>query len=82
MRIAIRQIGNSKGVIIPATMLLQAGLEAEAELSIEEGALVLRQPAKALRSGWAEASQALAQAEDDGLLLPEFANEMDKELEW
>lgn len=82
MRIAIRQIGNSKGLIIPAAMLLQAGLEAEAELTVEDGALVLRQPAKSPRSGWAEASQALAQAGDDALLMPEFANEMDKELVW
>lgn len=82
MRIAIRQIGNSKGLIIPAAMLLQAGLETEAELTVEDGALVLRQPAKPPRSGWAEASQALAEAGDDALLMPEFANEMDEELVW
>ncbi len=82
MRVAISQIGNSKGLIIPAAMLLQAGLEGEAELTVEDGALVLRQPVKSPRSGWAEASEALAEAGDDGLLMPEFANEMDEELAW
>lgn len=82
MRVAIRQIGNAKGLIIPAAMLLQAGLEAEAELTVENGALLLRQSAKPTRSGWAEASQTLAQAEDDALLMPEFANKVDKSLVW
>lgn len=82
MCVAIRQIDNAKGLIIPAAMLLQAGLEAEAELTGEDGALVLRPPAKQPHSGWTRVSQALAQAGDDVLLMPEFANEMDKELVW
>jgi antitoxin MazE len=82
MRIAIRRIGNSKGVIIPASLLAQSGMDNEAELTIEEGALVMRAPAKPVRSGWAQAAKVLAETGDDALLLPEFANMDDAELAW
>lgn len=84
MRIAIRRIGNSKGMIIPTAMLQQVGLEAEAEadVSVEDGALVVRAPAKPVRSGWAEASEEIARHGDDALVMPEFGNGDDEELEW
>lgn len=82
MRIAIRRIGNSIGMIIPTTMLQQVGLESEAEVSVEDGALVIRAPAKPVRSGWAQSSEELAKHEDDALLLPEFGNADDEQLRW
>ncbi len=82
MRITIRRIGNSKGMIIPTAMLQQVGLDAEADVSVEDGALVVRAPAKPVRDGWAEASQEIAQHGDDSLVLPEFDNAGDQELEW
>jgi antitoxin MazE len=74
MRVTIWQIGNSKRIIIPSALLAQVGLDTEADLTVEDGALVLRAPGKAVRSGWAEASAALAESGDDALLLPDFAN--------
>lgn len=82
MRIAIRRIGNSKGMIIPTPLLAQLGLDTEAEVSVEGGALIVRAPAKPVRSGWAEASKELARLDDDALLMPEFANAGDAELAW
>jgi antitoxin MazE len=82
MRIAIRRIGNSKGIIIPTSLLAQIGLVDEAEMSVEDGALVVRPPARPVRSGWADASKALAKSGDDALVLPEFANAGDAELAW
>jgi antitoxin MazE len=82
MRIAIRRIGNSRGMIIPTAILQQLGLEAEADVSVEDGALVVRPPAKPVRSGWAVASQDIARHEDDALVLPEFGNSDDKDLVW
>lgn len=82
MRITIRRIGNSKGMIIPTAMLQQAGLDLEADVSVEDGALVVRAPQKAVRSGWAHASAELAKDEDDTLVMPDLANEADADLEW
>jgi antitoxin MazE len=82
MRIAIRRIGNSRGMIIPASLLEQLGLHSEADVSVEDGALVVRAPAKPIRSGWAETSKNLHVLGDDSLLMPDFANAADAELEW
>lgn len=82
MLIAVRRIGNSLGVIIPRPLLEQAGLESEVNLTVEDGAIILRKPSRALRQGWAEASARITAASDDGLVLPDFANEGDEELAW
>lgn len=82
MKIAIRRMGNSQGVIIPKPVLAQAGLETEAEMSVEKGAIVLRKPASRSRDGWETASKRLAELGDDALVWPEFGNESDKDIKW
>jgi len=49
---------------------------------VENGAIVMRKPAKALRSGWAEAAAAVAEQGGDALLMGEFGNVQDAELSW
>ena len=82
MNVTIRQIGNSHGVLIPKPLLAQVGLEGNAEMTIEGGALVLRKPAKPARAGWAAAARALAERGGDELAMGEFGNEGDEELVW
>jgi antitoxin MazE len=82
MKITIRRMGNSQGVIIPKPILAQVGLEGEAEMVVEKGAIVLRKPADPVRTGWAEASKRVAEASDDALAWPDFANESDRDLRW
>jgi antitoxin MazE len=82
MLATIRRLGNSQGILIPKPLLQQVGLLDQAEMRVEGDALVLRRPKSAPRTGWAEASQELAAAGDDALVLPEFANENDAELKW
>jgi antitoxin MazE len=82
MKIAIRRMGNSQGVIIPKPVLAQAGLAGEVELSVEKGAIVLRKPAAGCREGWAESSKRIADAGDDAVVWPEFGNEADKDIKW
>jgi antitoxin MazE len=78
----IRRLGNSRGIIVPKPMLKEAGLEKEAEITLERGVIVLRKARRNPRQGWAEASRKLAEAADDKLLWPEFANRNDGALEW
>jgi antitoxin MazE len=78
----IRRVGNSRGIIIPKPMLKEAGLETEAEIALEHGAIVLRKPRRRPRRGWAEASRRIAEAGGDKLIWPEFANQDDGELVW
>ncbi len=82
MRTTIRRIGNSRGVLIPKPLLDQAGLDGEAEILLEGNALIIRQPKRALRSGWAEASKKIAANGEDSLVLPDFANEADADWSW
>ncbi|MEO8466165.1 MAG: hypothetical protein ABI640_12550 [Gammaproteobacteria bacterium] len=51
-------------------------------MTVERGAIVLRKPRKATRSGWADAAQSVAKLGEDELLMGEFANAADVELEW
>lgn len=87
MQIAIRNIGNSKGVVLPKLLLAQVGLDegSVADVAIEDGAIVLRkpvQPVQPVRAGWAEAAKAVAAAGGDALLMGEFANADDELLSW
>ena len=82
LRISVRRIGNSFGVVIPKPLLSQAGLTGEAEMTVEHGAIVLRKPRKTVRSGWAEAAQVVATRAEDELLMGEFSNSGDAEQTW
>jgi antitoxin MazE len=84
IHVNIRRVGNSQGVVIPKPVLTQLGLssDAGAEMTIENDALVLRRPAKRVRTGWAEAARKIAEAGDDALVMGEFGNASDTELVW
>jgi antitoxin MazE len=82
LSVTIRRIGNSLGIVIPKPVLAQVGLSEQAELTVERGAIVLRRPSKAARSGWSEAAQAVAAYGEDELLMGEFPNAADLGLEW
>ena len=58
METPIRDIGNSKGVVIPKLLLAQAGLEGEstAMIQVVNEAIVLSKSSKQVRAGWAEAA--------------------------
>lgn len=84
MQVTIRTIGNSRGVVLPKPLLAQAGLgdDDAAEMTVEDGAIVLRKAARPARVGWAEAARALAAQNADALVMGEFGNEADAELVW
>ena len=84
MEIAIRNIGNSKGVVLPKPLLAQVGLDDQdtAIIEVENGSLVLRKPAKSVRAGWAQSAAAVSAKGGDALLIGEFGNLDDEELGW
>ena len=56
--------------------------KAGVEMTIEDGALVLRRPASPARTGWAAAARSIAEAGGDELVMGEFGNAGDAELVW
>ena len=82
MKATIRKVGNSHGVIIPLTMLAQAGIQDEAEMLVEKRTIVLRKPRKAVRAGWAEASKQIAATGGEALIWGESGSTGEVDIEW
>ncbi|WP_042799038.1 AbrB/MazE/SpoVT family DNA-binding domain-containing protein [Thioalkalivibrio sp. AKL19] len=51
MKTTLRQIGNSRGVLLPATLLRQCGIRDEIDLRLEGHRIVI-EPITEPRSGW------------------------------
>ena len=82
MRSRIVRIGNSKGIRIPKTLLEEAQLKDAVDITVENGALVVR-PVRKVREGWAEAFRAMHERGEDKLLDGwDFPNEFDESGEW
>lgn len=87
MQVAIRTMGNSKGVLIPKPILEQTGLLDAADLQVVNGVIEIRPIKRGLRDGWAAdcvrlAEQEALEAQNAGLVWPEFANADDASLQW
>jgi antitoxin MazE len=84
VEIAIRHIGNSKGVVIPKLLLAKAGLEGESTVLIhaENRSIVLSKSSKPFRTGWAEAAAAVSAHGEGDLMMGEFGNADDADLLW
>ena len=82
MRVAIRTMGNSRGVLIPKPILEQTGLIDAADLQVVNGVIEIRPLKRNPRDGWAADSARIAQHDGDALAWPEFANENDATLQW
>jgi antitoxin MazE len=82
VKTTIRKVGNSHGIIIPLTMLAQAGIQDEAEMLVEKRTIVLRKPRKAVRAGWAEASRRIAAAGGEVLIWGVSGSAGEVDVEW
>lgn len=82
MKTTLRKFGNSQGVIIPKALLMQLGWQDEIEMTATADSIILSKPRNVPRQGWAQASQELAQYEDETLAWPELSNEEDNQLVW
>ena len=84
MRVAIRKMGNSSGVIIPKSMLMEIGIAAgdTVDLSLENGRIAITPIKRRPREGWAEAFEELGELSEEDRAWLEFGNEGDGELKW
>jgi len=82
MKARLVRIGNSRGIRLPKPLIQQVGLEDEVELRVQEGAIVIL-PARAPRTGWAEAARTLRERGESGLLDEPTPSRFDEqEWEW
>jgi antitoxin MazE len=84
VRVKLRPIGDSHGIVIPKSILSQLDLTgaAEAEVTVDRNTLVVRRIAAARRSGWAQAAKQIAAADSDLPALGDFANDADEQIIW
>ena len=80
MKARLVQIGNSRGIRLPKTVLAEAQLADEVELKAEPGCIVIRS-VKPPRSGWAEAAKKMRELGEDRLIDPMERTRFDRE-EW
>ena len=80
VRAKIVRVGNSRGIRIPRSLIDEARLGEAVDLSVVDGALVVRAAARA-RGGWEAAFAQMAAAGEDGLIDAETPTEFD-EAEW
>jgi antitoxin MazE len=59
MHTALRNVGNSRGIIIPAALLAACGMRDEVDIRVEGKNLVIS-PVYAPRAGWFDGYQAQA----------------------
>ena len=79
MKITVRKIGNSRGVLIPAALLAACRIEREIELHVDEGRLVMA-PVRAPRAGWFD--NLAAEKEVAGARWPDVLPGDDKDWAW
>jgi antitoxin MazE len=79
MELQVVQIGNSKGIRIPKSILKQYNFEEKVVVDLREDGLLIRP--KKVRDGWAESFKEMAKNGDDQLILGDFKNAFDDE-EW
>ena len=82
LQVAVRAIGNSKGVVIPKVILEQSGIGETVEMLVEGGNIILSKPKKVVREKWSSDAKNISQAGEDKLVLGDFANHSDKDWVW
>ena len=80
VRSKVVKIGNSRGIRIPRSLLQQAGLTEEVELSVQGDKLII-QSAHKRRHDWDAHFARMAEAGDDQLLDQAVPTQWDEE-EW
>jgi len=70
MQVSIIQIGNSKGIRLPKTILSQYEIEDKVELVLEKDHIIIKRTRKP-RAGWDKAFKMMRENGDDELLIPD-----------
>lgn len=83
MKSTIRNIGNSKGIILPQNILKECAIEYEVNIEVKDNTIVISPIEEQKRKGWAEAFQEMAKNGDDELIIPDvFEDEDFKDWTW
>jgi antitoxin MazE len=71
MLISVVQIGNSKGIRLPKTVIEQCDIIDKLDMEIKDNEIILRPVNKNPREGWADKFKLMAKNGDDKLSIPD-----------
>lgn len=77
MKSTIRNIGNSKGIILPQNILKECQIEYEVNVEVRDKTIIISPVEEQKRKGWAEAFQEMAKNGDDELVIPDVFEDED-----
>jgi antitoxin MazE len=76
MNTTIRDIGNSKGIILPKSILTQCDIESEVSIEVKNHHIIIKAATPApKRKGWDKAFKEMAKNGDDALVMPDVFND-------
>ena len=78
----IIQIGNSRGIRLPKSILRQLNIKDEVEMITRNDTLIIKNVDKKPRKGWNEAFAKMSKNKADSLLLDENIDSEDFEWVW
>ncbi len=81
MNINVIQIGNSRGIRIPKSILDRCQIDTILELSVENEKIILSPVKEKPREGWEKDAMRMRKSGDDALLIPDAFDD-DPELAW
>ena len=83
MRSAIRKIGNSKGIILPQSILKECFIGDEVTIEVKGQQIIISAPEDTKRKGWEQAFKQMAENGDDQLVIPDvFVDEDNTDWQW
>lgn len=80
MKVRVVRLGRSRGIRIPKHLLDQCGIDGQADLTLQAGAIVVT-PATAPRKGWEKAFAGRRRRKPDQPQLPNLRTDWDR-TEW
>jgi antitoxin MazE len=82
MLISVVQIGNSKGIRLPKSILEQCDITDKVELEVHDKEITLKSIKKKIRDGWGEKFREMAENGDDKLTIDDSIDIDMKNWEW
>jgi len=71
MLASVVQIGDSRGIKLPKTILRELNIEDEVEIVVYNDELIIKSAERNPRQGWSEAFAKMSETQEDKLLLPD-----------
>jgi antitoxin MazE len=65
MQTTVRSIGNSRGILIPASFLASCQIEDKVDLELRDGQIIIRPVKTAVRQGWFDNAPATSAGKAD-----------------